>query len=107
VTVPDIIELVLQRFAVKRADLLGKKRSKSVAHPRQIGMYLARELSGLSLEEIGSYFGGRDHTTVRHAVKRIGEQRQEDSRLNLTLEELSNELRHRRREPEREGIHAP
>ena len=100
VAVPDIIDAVTRRFSVKRADLLSKKRSKSIAFPRQVCMYLARELTGLSLEEIGGYFGGRDHSTVLHALKRVSEEHGEDSRLALILDELSNELRHRRREPE-------
>ena len=63
-------------------------------------MYLARKLTGLSLEEIGGYFGGRDHSTVLHALRRIDEHRNEDLRLGSTLEELSDQLRHRRRRPE-------
>ncbi len=96
VAIPEIIEVVTQQYAVKRAELLSKKRSKSVAFPRQICMYLSRELTQLSLEEIGGYFGGRDHTTVLHALKRINTQRETDSRLNQTLEDLSDQLRHPR-----------
>ncbi len=100
VAVPDIIDAVTRRFSVKRADLLSKRRSKSIAFPRQICMYLARELTGLSLEEIGGYFGGRDHSTVLHALRRVGEQRKEDPDLAMALEELSDSLRRRRRESE-------
>jgi chromosomal replication initiator protein len=96
VAVPDIIDVVTTRFAVKRADLLSRKRNKSIAHPRHVCMYLARKLTGLSLEEIGGYFGGRDHSTVLHALRRIDNRRNEDPRLALALEELSDKLRHRR-----------
>jgi chromosomal replication initiator protein len=56
-------------------------------------MYLARQLTRHSLEEIGGFFGGRDHTTVLHATKTIGQQRQSDAKLHATLEEISGELR--------------
>ncbi|MFQ5490898.1 MAG: chromosomal replication initiator protein DnaA [Phycisphaerae bacterium] len=98
VSVPEIIEAVTGQFSVKRSELLSKKRSKSVAFPRQVCMYLARKLTGLSLEEIGGYFGGRDHTTVLHALKRIDKQQDSDATLKFTLEELSGKLR---RQPRR------
>ncbi len=96
-TVPDIIDAVTKRFSIRRADLLSKKRSKSIALPRQVCMYLARELGGLSLEEIGAHFGGRDHSTVLHAHKRIIQLRHDDALLAASIEELANELRRRRR----------
>jgi chromosomal replication initiator protein len=98
VTIPDILEVVTRRFSVRRSDLLSKKRNKSVAHPRQICMCLARELTPLSLEEIGGYFGGRDHTTVLHATKRIAELRQEDPSFNYVVEEMLDQLQHGQRE---------
>jgi chromosomal replication initiator protein len=58
-------------------------------------MYLTRELTSLSLEEIGGYFGGRDHTTVLHAARTIRDQRERDSELQATLQELLDRLRHR------------
>jgi chromosomal replication initiator protein len=100
VAIPDILEVVTRRFAVKRSDLLSKKRNKSIVHPRQVCMYLARELTPLSLEEIGGYFGGRDHTTVLHANKRIAELRGKDTGFNYALEEMRDQLRYRRRENE-------
>ena len=84
----DITETVTRHFGVKLTDLQGKKRNKSIALPRQICMYLARELTAMSLEEVGGYFGGRDHTTVLHACRTISSQKESDTRLAQTLEAL-------------------
>ena len=70
-----------KRYNVRLADLQGKRRHRSLAFPRQICMYLARELTPLSLEEIGGYFGGRDHTTVLHACRKIDELCETDGRI--------------------------
>ncbi|MCH7812427.1 MAG: chromosomal replication initiator protein DnaA [Planctomycetes bacterium] len=94
--IPDIVDLVTKRFAVKRSDLLSKKRTHSIAQPRQLCMYLARELTPLSLEEVGGYFGGRDHTTVLHATRRIAQRRADDSHFSSLVEELLEQLRHTR-----------
>jgi chromosomal replication initiator protein len=93
ISIPDIVQAVVERFTVRSADLLGKRRNRSVAFPRQLCMYLARELTPLSLEEIGGYFGGRDHTTVLHAIRTIREQRNQDADLELTLRGLLGALR--------------
>jgi len=69
--IQDIIDAITGYYGLRLSDLLSKRRHKSVAVPRQIGMWLARKHTRHSLEEIGSYFGGRDHTTVMHAVKSI------------------------------------
>jgi len=100
IAVPDIVDLVTRRYGVKRSDLLSKKRTKSIAYPRQICMYLARELTPLSLEEIGGFFGGRDHTTVLHATRRIAEQRTEDPQFNYALEDMIEQMRRRGRDLE-------
>lgn len=71
VTISQIIDAVIGHFNVKLSDLQGKRRSRSIAYPRQICMYLARELTRHSLEEIGGHFGGRDHTTVMHSCRNI------------------------------------
>lgn len=71
VTVSQIIDSVTDKFNVRISDLQGKRRSRSIAFPRQVCMYLARDLTKHSLEEIGGYFGGRDHTTVLHAYRNI------------------------------------
>jgi len=92
ITIDQILEAVTSRFGVRLADLQSRKRSRSIAFPRQICMYLARTLTKHSLEEIGGYFGGRDHTTVLHANRTIGAQRRQDAELNAMLENLSREL---------------
>jgi len=71
ITIQTIADAVLERFNARLSDLQSKRRSQSVAMPRQISMYLARRLTNHSLEEIGAFFGGRDHTTVLHAERKI------------------------------------
>ena len=92
VAITDILQLVTDRYSVRLADLQGKRRHRSLAFPRQICMYLARELTNLSLEEIGGYFGGRDHTTVLHAHRTINEQRNQDTDLAFSLRDLADRL---------------
>ena len=72
VSISTIMDVVAERFGIRICELQGKKRLQSVTRPRHICMHLARKLSAHSLEEIGGYFGGRDHTTVLHAVRGIG-----------------------------------
>jgi chromosomal replication initiator protein len=90
ITVENIQKTVADYYKVRMADLLSKRRSRSVARPRQVAMALAKELTSHSLPEIGDAFGGRDHTTVLHACKRIKELR--DSELRIK-EDYSNLLR--------------
>ena len=71
ITISQIINAVTEHFGVRLSDLQGKRRSRSIAFPRQVCMYLARDLTQHSLEEIGGHFGGRDHTTVLHAYRNI------------------------------------
>ncbi|OYY74127.1 MAG: chromosomal replication initiation protein DnaA [Gammaproteobacteria bacterium 28-57-27] len=88
VTIENIQKTVAQFFKVKMDELLSSGRSRSIARPRQIAMSLAKELTNHSLPEIGKAFGGRDHTTVIHACRKIAELREEDSRIEedyLTL----------------------
>lgn len=88
VTIENIQKTVAQFFKVKMDDLLSSGRSRSIARPRQVAMSLAKELTNHSLPEIGKAFGGRDHTTVIHACRKIAELREEDSRMEddyLTL----------------------
>jgi chromosomal replication initiator protein len=89
VTIQEILEQVSQEFGARAADIQGKRRTKSIALPRQVCMYLARELTGHSLEEIGGYFGGRDHSTVLHACKTILQLRQDDAQLRQAIEHLT------------------
>ncbi|MCJ7543988.1 MAG: chromosomal replication initiator protein DnaA [Phycisphaerae bacterium] len=92
ISIEDILKAVIGRFNVRLADLQSKKRTRSIAFPRQVCMYLARELTRHSLEEIGGYFGGRDHTTVMHAKRSIDLLRQRDPQLQATLDLITQEL---------------
>jgi chromosomal replication initiator protein len=90
VTIENIQKTVADYYKVRMADLLSKRRSRSVARPRQVAMALAKELTSHSLPEIGDAFGGRDHTTVLHACKRIKDLRDLEQRMK---EDYSNLLR--------------
>ena len=83
VSVENIQKTTAEYYNIKMSDILSKRRSRSVARPRQMAMFLAKELTNYSLPEIGESFGGRDHTTVIHACKKINELRS----LNLDIEE--------------------
>lgn len=73
VQINDILEAVAAQFSVRLSELVGRRRTKSVVLPRQVGMYLARKLTSMSLEEIGAHFGGRDHATVLYAEKSVAD----------------------------------
>jgi chromosomal replication initiator protein len=90
VTVENIQKTVAEYYKIRIADLLSKRRSRSIARPRQVAMALAKELTNHSLPEIGDAFGGRDHTTVMHACRRIKELRETDRRIG---EDYMNLLR--------------
>jgi chromosomal replication initiator protein len=89
----NIQKTVADFYRIKIVDLLSKKRSRIIARPRQIAMTLARELTQLSLPEIGNAFGGRDHSTVLHACKTIESLRNSDSALNADFNLLNQTLR--------------
>ena len=91
-SIEDIMGLVTDRFGVKLSDLQSRKRTNAIAYPRQIGMYLARRITRMSLEQIGGFFGGRDHSTVLHAVRKITRLAKEDPGCQDLLSELSTEL---------------
>jgi chromosomal replication initiator protein len=91
--VENIQKTVADFYKIKVADMYSKKRPSSIAKPRQIAMYLAKEMTQKSLPEIGELFGGRDHTTVLHAVRKIGGERQKDSELNQQLHVLEQTLK--------------
>ena len=95
ISIQEILDAVMRRCNVRLADLQSRKRNKSIAFPRQVCMYLARELTRHSLAEIGGYFGGRDHTTVLHAARTIDAQRQRDGELDRMLTQVASELRSR------------
>jgi len=92
ISITDIIEVVTSHFDVRLADLQSKKRSQSITEPRQICMYLARNLTKHSLEEIGGHLGGRDHTTVMHACSKIGQAQSSDPQMHATLTELTEQI---------------
>ncbi len=79
VTIEEIQKRVSENFNIRIADMHSARRARAVARPRQVAMYLAKQLTSRSLPEIGRKFGGRDHTTVMHAVKKVEELRQTDS----------------------------
>lgn len=97
--VTDILEAVSHHFSVRVPDLLGRKRSRSISHPRQVAMYLARKLTPLSLEEIGAHFGGRDHSTVLHAERTVETTRLKDEAAAQLLAKLTNQLLAHRHPP--------
>jgi chromosomal replication initiator protein len=92
ISIIDIIEVVTKHFGVRLSDLQSKKRSQSITEPRQICMYLARNLTKHSLEEIGGHLGGRDHTTVMHACSKIAEAKESDPKMQALLSELTRQI---------------
>jgi chromosomal replication initiator protein len=93
VTVELIQKTVADHYKIKVADMYSKRRPNNIAMPRQVAMYLAKELTQKSLPEVGELFGGRDHTTVLHAVRKITKQRQMDNELNHALHVLEQMLK--------------
>ncbi len=92
VTVEEIQRKVSEHYNIRLSDMLGPKRVRTIARPRQIAMYLAKKLTTRSLPEIGRRFGGRDHTTVMHGVKRIEELKVDDQQMTEDLELLRRML---------------
>ena len=88
VTIENIQKTVVEYYKIRMADLLSKRRNRSIARPRQVAMALAKELTNHSLPEIGDAFGGRDHTTVIHACKRILELKESDTRISEDYQNL-------------------
>ena len=92
ITLEDVQDVVARRFQVKVAELKSKRRTKTVVHPRQIAMYLSRELTDASFPEIGREFGGKDHTTIIHACRQIEKAMDNDTSLRTTVERLKDEI---------------
>jgi chromosomal replication initiator protein len=88
ITIEQVQRKVADFFGVRPSDLKAKNRTKAVAFPRQVAMYLARQLTHASLAEVGRAFGGKDHTTVLHAVDKIRNLLQEDPKLRKTVDGL-------------------
>ena len=93
ISLEDILRRVSEVFGVKQADLRSKTRTKAVAFPRQVAMYVARQLTSDSYADIGRGFGGKDHTTVLHAVHKIAALLQDDPKFQKTLEHIINTIR--------------
>jgi chromosomal replication initiator protein len=89
----DILDVVTARFGVKLSELQSKKRTNTIAYPRQVAMYLARQITRHSLEEIGGYFGGRDHSTVIYAVEKIAQLAVEDAECRQMIDGMLGKLR--------------
>ncbi len=92
VRIEDIQRVVARQYNVSRADLLSSRRTANVVRPRQVAMYLAKVLTLRSLPEIGRRFGGRDHTTVLHAVRKIENLAGNDSAFAEEIEALKRQL---------------
>ncbi|MBC8309814.1 MAG: chromosomal replication initiator protein DnaA [Planctomycetes bacterium] len=96
ISIQNILDSVTVFYNIKLSDLLSKRRHKSITVPRQVGMWLSRKHTRFSLEEIGGYFGGRDHTTVMHAIKTINKKIEDDEifqrEISLLGEQLSDKL---------------
>ncbi|WP_031237968.1 chromosomal replication initiator protein DnaA [Asticcacaulis sp. AC466] len=93
VTVDEIQKLTADHFGLKQADLLSERRTRSVARPRQVAMWLCKQHTTRSYPDIGRRFGGRDHTTVLHAVKKVEELLQADDQIARDVEALTRKLR--------------
>ncbi|NIK12779.1 chromosomal replication initiator protein DnaA [Alkalibacillus almallahensis] len=93
ITIKGIQEVIANRFNIYLEDFAAKKRTKSVAFPRQIAMYLTRELTDFSLPKIGEEFGGRDHTTVIHAHEKISKMMADDIQLQREIDELTEQIK--------------
>jgi len=94
IKIEDILRIISRHFGVSKGDLLSQRRHRSVVWPRQIGMYLAKQLTARSLPEIGRRFGNRDHTTVLHAIRKIEGELADNPRLRDELDELKKLLTH-------------
>ena len=89
ITVENIQKTVAAYYKIRLTDMKSAKRSRVISHPRQIAMYLCKNLTGHSYPAIGHQFGGRDHTTVLHAVRKVDERRESDPVLAEELESLT------------------
>ena len=96
VTLQHIIESVTAFFNVRLSDLQSKRRHKSITGPRQICMWLARKQTRFSLEEIGGYFGGRDHTTVIHSIRMVDQYLKSDSTFVGQIEQIEEHINQHR-----------
>jgi chromosomal replication initiator protein len=96
ISIGRIQELVCERFSVTHDELTGDRRSQNIVYPRQVAMYLSRELTDASLPKIGKEFGGRDHTTVIHATSKIARLIREDRSVYNLVQELTARIKQAR-----------
>jgi chromosomal replication initiator protein len=92
ITIENIQKITAEYYKIRVADLLSKRRNRSITRPRQMAMTITKELTNHSLPEIGDAFGGRDHTTVIHAYRRIKELRENENRIDEDFSNLINIL---------------
>ncbi len=92
-TVDQIQKTVAEHYGLSQADLISERRARAVARPRQVAMWLAKQITTRSLPDIGRRFGGRDHTTVLHAVRRIESLKAEDPQIARDTDVLLRKLR--------------
>ena len=92
VSIENIVKKVSEISRVKENDIVGKSRRMEIAEARQVSMYLCRDIMGTSLNNIGMFFGGRDHTTVMHALKTVNEKKSNDDRMNRMIISIKKEL---------------
>ena len=92
ITIEEIQRRVAEHYNIKLSEMSSERRARAVARPRQVAMFLAKQLTSRSLPEIGRKFGGRDHTTVMHAVRKIEELRQSDAAIAEDVELLKRTL---------------
>ena len=93
IMIEDVLRTISGHFNVTKQDILSSRRHKTIVYPRQIGMYLAKVLTTRSLPEIGRKFGGRDHTTVLHAVRKIEKLIKTDPTIKESITTLENSLK--------------
>ncbi len=92
ISIEDIQRVVTKHFDIKLSDIKSKKKLKSIAFPRQIAMYLSRSLTGASFSEIGSKFGGKDHSTIIHACKKIENLLHNNKTVNATVKKIKEQF---------------
>lgn len=92
ITIERIQKVVAQHYGTDLAEMISKKRNKQLVHPRHIAMYLSRKMTDASFPQIGDQFGGRDHTTVMHAVEKLERESAEDQELEATLKDLCKKI---------------
>jgi len=92
ITIDEIQAQVAEHYRIRKAEMTSARRAREVARPRQVAMYLSKQLTPKSLPDIGRRFGGRDHTTVIHAVKQIERLRANDAELDADIRLLTRQL---------------